>query len=340
MTTKTIKTTLFVGLILTLAIPITGFNLASAVIESDIEQKVSLKEKIKTKMNIQEDMDKTEKNSGKKFTATEYGIPYNLIFIKNDKLVVGIDAIKAKEFNKKYDLSDVKRDLQTNQDIEVNYYVFKREANIQGGDAATKGSASSTITLIRSDNRIILTGHLTGVGSNVILGPVGGTGCEMATVQVRPVAARETADAAYATVINPSPSCAHTLVPNTVKYNSNLYTITEGTMSDITVNKFVRMAGIITPTSSGNILDVDVTAKDSQGILDDQVVANYPSAQGDSGAPVISLTGTSTAKILGQHVGKFCLVDLNSGDNFGQWCGSGLTIFSPWPGVKSNLGLS
>ena len=78
------------------------------------------------------------------------------------------------------------------------------------------------------------------------------------------------------------------------------------------------------------------------GVLNDQVVANYHSDMGDSGAPIFSLTGSNTVNLLGQHVGKFCEVDLNSGTNYGYWCSGntqGLTVFSPWDQVASNLGI-
>ncbi len=156
----------------------------------------------------------------------------------------------------------------------------------------------------------------------------------------------QNADAAYGidTVVA---GCDHNYVNNSLRFNGNTYSVTDGTSSDITLNKFIRMAGITNPNSSGYILDTDVTAKDSRGVLDDQVVANYASGSGDSGAPVFTVTSGTSVKILGQHVGKFCEVDLNSGhpNPYPQWCtnpqtGEGaLTVFSPWPAVKSTLGI-
>lgn len=321
----------------------TGFNLAA----SEPDDISSVKDKIKAKMSEQGEKDKIEKESGKKFKSEEYGIPYNLVFTQNGKLVVGIDASKTKEFDKKYSIEDVKRDLGTSQDLQVNYFVFQREAGVYGGDIVrntddTVGSDGSggfgTITLITSSNKMIVTGHLGILGEHIAAGPrLDPQICAIGTISYDPSATREFADSAYINMVS-NPACPHTFSQNTIKYGSNTYSVTDGTLSDITLNKFIRMAGVTTPTSSGYILDTDVTAKDNQGILDNQVVANYPSADGDSGAPVFTVTGSSTVKILGQHVGKFYLVDLNSGDTFGYWSPP-LTVFSPWPYVKSNLGL-
>ena len=343
--TKTIKTILFASLIAAMILPFSGMNFADA---KQADDKSLVKEKIKDKMNKQADKDKNEKYSNTKYTSDEYGIPYNLIFEENGKLVVGIDAEKTKEFGKQYSKEQIQQDLQTDMDMDVKYYVITRDAdptltNVYGGSIIKKSLGGinyedGTISLVRN-GKIITTGHLQSQGGQVLM-PCGGTNLCSGTVSLNPALDGAYADAALVTTT----SSYLNLVQNTIKYGSTLYSVTaDGTASDLGVNSLVRMAGINTSGSSGNILDNNVTIRDSNGVLNDQVVANYPSIKGDSGAPVFKLTSTTTAKIVGVHVGKACEVDLNSGTTFGWWCGGstpeGLTFFSPWSAVKSRLGI-
>ena len=346
MTTKTIKTVLFVSLIAAMILPFSAIQMADAMTANNLaNEKVKIKDTIKTKMTEQSKKDKLEKDKNVKYAAQEYGIPYNVFFEENGKLIVGIDAGKSLEFKKQYSVDEVKSDLRTDSDLVVRYYGFDRESDVRGADALTYGSASATITLVRSD-KIITTGHAFSLNNVVTAGLVGGTGCTEVQITNAPYSNPQSADASYGidTVVG---GCDHNYINNSIHFNGNNYSVTDGTGADITLNKFIRMAGITNPNSSGNILDTDVTAKDSLGVLDDQVVANYASGPGDSGAPVFTVTGSSTVKILGQHVGKFCEVDLNSGhpNPYPQWCsnpstGEGaLTVFTPWPAVKTRLGL-
>jgi hypothetical protein len=305
----------------------------------NVTEKALIKEKIKEKMIDQHQKDIAEKAQGKKYTSNEYGIPYNLIFEDNGKLIVGIDIGKAQEFKRGYSIDDVKADLQTNQDIDIRYYGFDREANVRGGDALVKEPDSATITVVKN-NKIVTTGHFVDEDVIVIAGLVGGTGCEEVEITYNPYSDPQYADAAYG-IDTYNEDCDHNYVNDSLHFNGNNYSVSYGTANDIYDDRFVRIAGITT-TSSGYILDSDVTAKDDLGVLDDQVVANYVSDQGDSGAPIFAITGSSTAKLLGQHVGKFCEVDLNSGTSYGYWCGGGspgLTVFSPWDQVASTLGI-
>ena len=346
MTSKTIKTVLFASLIVAMILPFSSLQIADAIATNDLaNKKAKIKDTIKAKMIEQSNKDKLEKDNNLKYAAQEYGIPYNVFFEENGKLVVGIDAGKALEFQKKYSVNEVKSDLLTDSDLEVRYYGFDRESDLRAGDALVNGAYSATITLVRND-KIITTGHNIAVNDILTAGLVGGAPCTEVKITNDPYSNPQIADASYGVDIVVA-GCDHAYINNSLHYNGNNYSVTDGTSSDITLNKFIRMAGITTPNSSGYILDTDVTAKDGLGVLDDQVVANYASAGGDSGAPVFTITSGTSVKILGQHVGKFCLVDLNSGhpSTYPQWCtntqtGEGaLTIFSPWPAVKTKLGI-
>lgn len=333
--TKAIKTVLFAGLIMTLMIPVAGMNVAEA---EKTTEKSLIKEKIKEKMNKLVDKDKKEKDTTKKHSSDEYGIPYNLIFEEDGKLVVGIDAGKSIEFKKKYSKEDVQQDLDTSLDLDVRYYGFDRQSNIRGGHEL-RDSQDATITVVKN-NKIVTTGHAFSLNDVVKAKLPGGAYCKEVKITKDSNYSGAYADAAYGVDIYNS-SCDHSYINNSITYNGKSYSVSYGTASDITLNKFIRMSGI-NVQSSGYILDTDVTVRDSQGVLNDQVVGSYASYVGDSGAPIFSITGSSTAKLLGQHVGKFCEVDLNSGMNFGYWCSGssdGLTIFSPWDQVASHLGI-
>jgi hypothetical protein len=335
---KTIKTILFASLIAAMILPFSGMDFAEA---KQVDDKSLVKEKIKDKMNQQADKDNIEKNTNTKFTSEEYGIPYNLIFEDNGKLVVGIDADKAKEFNKKYSKENVKADLNTNVDLDVRYFEFERESSVRAGDALTYGSNAATITVVKN-NKIVTTGHAFSLNNVVNAGLVGGTPCQEVKITEDNNYSGAYADAAYGidTVVS---GCDNDYVNDSLRFNGNTYSVTYGVASDITLNKFIRIAGIQT-TSSGYILDTDVTTRDPDyGVLNDQVVGSYSSTGGDSGAPIFSLTSGTTVKLLGQHVGRACEVDLNSGTNFGYWCDAngegGLKYFSPWDQVASHLGI-
>ncbi len=342
---KNAKTILFASLIAAMILPFSGMYFA----EAQQDEKSLLKEKIKDKMSKQVLKDKTEQQSKTKHTSEEYGIPYNLIFEDNGKLVVGIDIEKAKEFNREYTVSEVKDDLQTNHDIDVRYYGFVRESAIRGGDTIADltddDGAAATITVVKN-NRIITTGHGFDVGLYLTVGPIGSTvGCTEVYIYSSPPIDGAFADASLGYDAY-NPDCDHRYTNDSIKVDGSTYSVTYGVASDIELYGAVNMMGIGTGSvSSGHILDTSVTVKDKHGVLNDQVVANYASAERDSGAPVYEITGSSTAKLLGQHVGKVCQIDLHSGDNLQQWCSNpvagigALTIFTPWDQVETHLGI-
>ena len=303
----------------------------------------SLKETLKERLATLAEKDRAERNTGIKYTEKEYGIPYNMVFENNGKTVVGIDANKSQEFGKTYSKDQVKADLGTNEDIDVGYFVFERESNVRGGDVLAKtetGKDVATITVVKN-NKIITTGHAYSLDQVVYAGLAGGFSCQEVKITKDDNYSGAYADAAYGVDTSVS-GCDNNYLNDSIHYKGKKYSVTYGTASDITHNKFVRIGGALTE-SSGHILNTDVTIKDVHGVLNDQVVANYPSIEGDSGAPIFSITGSSSAKLLGQHVGKACSVDLHSGTNYGYWCNSnneqGLTIFSPWDQVASHLGI-
>lgn len=145
------------------------------------------------------------------------------------------------------------------------------------------------------------------------------------------------ADAVYGEEINVSGQCNNNLAEDTIHYLNRNYAVTYGAKSDLARLDWIRMSGITTQ-SLGRILHIDVTIRDNDGVLVDQVLANYRSDKGDSGAPVFKITGSSSAILLGQHVGKAKLVNFDGEQaplyNVTRW---GMTVFSPWDQVESTL---
>jgi len=113
----------------------------------------------------------------------------------------------------------------------------------------------------------------------------------------------------------------------------------------------IFMNGITTQNSPGYVLDTDVTVFDGiHGLLIDQVMATYNSDEGDSGALIYKVIQDRYVQVFGQHVGKFCSINLSGENNpdrsdFIDYCFNDTrpeykrAIFSHWDNVKSNLGI-
>ena len=285
--------------------------------------------------------DHIQKALGINYSANEYGIPYNVAFEDNGTLIVGIDAKKAVEFQRQYSEKDVKTDLETSAELDVRYYVFERQADIRGGDAMARGDHSATVTIVKN-NKIITTGHAFDHGDIVSVGLAGGVGCQEVRIVKDDNESNDYADASYGVDTDINSACDNNYLNDTIHYNGSYYDVVYGTANDITKNTSIKIAGAKT-TSSGHVLDADSTVRFDDGwILNDQAIGNYESENGDSGAPIFSILGPSSAKLLGQHVGSACEVDLGSGTQYGQWCTDkldGLRVFSPWDQVATHLGI-
>jgi len=129
-------------------------------------------------------------------------------------------------------------------------------------------------------------------------------------VASNPSGSVQNADSAYA--LNTYAKKQLPLLENKITYNDRTYSVIDGGSRDIQPRMLVKMAGQMT-NSQGFVIDNDVTVGDGIGVLNDQVLVGYRSVSGDSGAPVFIDHGRNTVKIVGQHVGKFCFIDLNSG---------------------------
>ena len=135
-------------------------------------------------------------------------------------------------------------------------------------------------------------------------------------------------------------------IHNHLKYMSNIYTVIDGTASDIRRLLRVYAAGAVTGGSTGHIIADGATIRTDGKTLTKQVLANYDSVKGDSGAPVFVMAGQGQAKIIGQHVGKVCEVHRldGHGERGVRFCEPGhqngiVRVFSPWPEVKNTLGI-
>ncbi len=301
------------------------------------QEKAELKALIEDKMGDLYDKDLDEKSGHATYGAKEYGIPYNMVFEKDGKLVVGIDPDKALEFRKAYTEEDIKKDLDTDKDIDVVYYRLEREAAVRGGEGIGTDSseAVSTITVIKN-GKIVTTGHGMRVGNTLTVGYPDNQ-CAEVYILKRPHIEPLRSDSAYGEDRNPNSQC-NNFVEDSIRYLSRNYGVSYGTDRDLSRLDRVYMSGITTQ-SSGKILHIGVTTRDGGGMLFDQVLANYRSDNGDSGAPVFKITGASSAILLGQHVGRADRVNFD-GDRTPlynieeEW---EMRVFSPWSRVESSL---
>lgn len=92
-------------------------------------------------------------------------------------------------------------------------------------------------------------------------------------------------------------------------------------------------------------MNVTVNHGEEIGIIHEQVFANYRSAGGDSGSPIV--IGNV---LVGAHVGKACVFSLENIDVFGSnLCSfnadrstnttNGIPTFTPWNNIRSELNL-
>ena len=342
MNAKQTTTAMLAGLlaVAVLALSSTGTGYADLATE-----KPQIMEKVGEKMQGLTQKDKDERELGAKYSAEEYGIPYNLVFEDDGKLVAGIDARKAIEFEKSYTEEEVKGDLETKVDIEVRYYVFVPEANVRGGDATgseTSTAISRTITLVR-DNKIITVDHgWPQVGDVLYAGPRENVNCRELRIDFVPTFSTRTSDAIYGSD-QFRRGCDHNYVENSIKYRGSTYSVTDGAASDIRRNLRVYVAGAVTGGSTGHVIADGALVRYPATTMLNQVLANYASMNGDSGAPVFIKTGPGSAKIVGQHVGSMCVVELPGFDKPVRLCEDddrpNVRVFSPWHEVKRTLGI-
>lgn len=238
-------TAVLVGFVMALVLVLPSAGLGGA---DEAGEKPQVMEKIDEKMKELVKKEGDGKRTGAKYSAEEYGIPYNVVFEEDGKLVVGIDAYKAIEFNKRYGKDEVK-DLDTVEDIDIRYYVFTPEASVRGGDALgneASATVKQTITLIR-DGKIIATNHgypeedqifYAGIPSNV--------NCkEVEIVKVISPLADRTSDAMYGRDTY-NLFCGHNYHENTIRYKGNIYTVTDGAYSDMRRHLRVYASGAVT----------------------------------------------------------------------------------------------
>ena len=222
-------TAVLVGFVMALVLVLPSAGLGGA---DEAGEKPQVMEKIDEKMKELVKKEGDEKRTGVKYSAEEYGIPYNVVFEEDGKLVVGIDAYKAIEFNKRYGKDEVKKDLDTVEDIDIRYYVFTPEASVRGGDALgneTSATVKQTITLIRN-GKIIATNHGVPKPNQIFYAGIpGNVNCkEVQVVRVVSPYDYRTSDAMYGRDTY-NFLCDHNYQENSIKYKGSVYTVSDGT---------------------------------------------------------------------------------------------------------------
>jgi len=129
------------------------------------------------------------------------------------------------------------------------------------------------------------------------------------------------------------------------------------TSSEIDIGDYIYFTGKNSGESLGGLLAKDLWIENSEdyGTLVNQQIAYYVAEKGDSGGPIFEKIDDYNVNFLGIHVAKACFSDFspdmehkpdlneeecadedNDEDNDeGKW----LAIYSPWEGIRADLGL-
>ena len=128
--------------------------------------------------------------------------------------------------------------------------------------------------------------------------------------------------------------------------NNQTLTVVEKGGVDAQKNKPIEIAGVFND-STGFVKYTNVTAIIDGYVLKEQVMGDYGSRTGDSGAPVFQRIGDDTVRLLGLHNGKACNAGIHDPD--GQYtyhyspCGGNhlapYKIFTKWEDIASSLNL-
>ena len=166
---------------------------------------------------------------------------------------------------------------------------------------------------------------------------------------------RHTADAALLTVNDETLSTESKTIP----YKGQKLSVTSfGGISDMRVGTTLHIAGVHN-SGSGNLQYHNATIAMNLGtdeerhdvVFVNQMIANYPSEKGDSGAPVFTKSG-KTANLVGINVAAGCAITLESGrtidlsrDHTGQLvCHSEdnavFKVITPWENIVEELELN
>ncbi len=105
----------------------------------------------------------------------------------------------------------------------------------------------------------------------------------------------------------------------------------------------------ITHTIPGTIKMLDVTIRDEPDIVNGtivnhQILGDYSSKRGNSGAPIITVPEDGNARLIGVHTGKLCQY-LSTDNLMSSWapnpnnCAVEWKVISPWEGVVGELGI-
>lgn len=274
-------------------------------------------------------------------------IPFALSYVDplSNKLVVGIDRdapLPKIVYEQKI------KNLVGEIPVEIVSGKFIRDACTSqtsvcvprvGGIKVTSTSGSvplGTMTYVTSQSPsgtigFVMSSHVAGSGTGQRVGQPD-TSNLIGTVTTNPSLSNRPSDSAF---VRLDSGVQYTL-DKIWKTSTTDFSITGKAPSSSTpINSFVRMQGYVSGLQTGQIVAKGVTASDSFGTLTNQVKVTYNSQAGDSGAPVFSGTGETSVTLYGIHVGKFCTVTTVPCPAINT-----ITVYSPWEGIQSDLGVN
>jgi hypothetical protein len=149
----------------------------------------------------------------------------------------------------------------------------------------------------------------------------------------------KTADVAFVPITG-----NYTMLTDTiVDHNNKTINIIDKGSTSLGIHTPINMLNA-THTTNGIINILNVTMRDDRHVVNNnQIIGNWTSASGNSGAPIITVPTNGEATLVGLHVGKLCQY-LSTENEQSRWypntgCYQNLTVLSPWEGIIKELGL-
>lgn len=191
-------------------------------------------------------------------------------------------------------------------------------------------TAVGTLTAAFTDNNgvngFVMSSHVANPAANGLVGQAIGQpdlSNLVGTVIANPTLNNRVSDSAFVQL-----SAGQTTTPNIYPGEFVAGTMKSSETPDgMSISKY----GITTGETSGYIIGKGLTVSDPYyGTLFNQVVTNYSSSGGDSGAPVFTNDDPNNVYLLGIHVGKLFV----QGDPSTTY-----PVYSPWEGIRQELSL-
>ncbi len=126
--------------------------------------------------------------------------------------------------------------------------------------------------------------------------------------------------------------------------DKTLYVTQKGGIDEMNIGTKLNIAGIFNDGEGGLQYKNATVIMDGYTLVE-QAIANYPSQNGDSGAPIYYNLDDDNVQLVGIHVGKGCNITHVDDRSFAvpgcnaQNKNAIYKVFSPWENVEESLGI-